>query len=165
MTQVVTTEWPWAWHPDIHWYHQYLNLSSVGPEIWDGLHLGVRIGYPKLNESHPAVGWISQMPPNYTAVQLVYKEEYEGTGRNMLICSPQLVGKYPVWFTFEHKFFCYNFTPEYVAFVKRLKEFGFIYNREKPMVDIAIGIATAVTTFGIPGKTANYFSLFYNEYW
>ena len=40
-TNAATTEWPWPWHPDIHWYHQYLNLSLETPEIWEALHLGV----------------------------------------------------------------------------------------------------------------------------
>ena len=93
--QAVSTEWLWPWHPDIHWYHPYLNLSSVGPEIWDGLHLGLLVGRPKYNISNPAFGWISQVFPNFTAVNLVYKEQYEGTAKNMLFCLPQIYGKYP----------------------------------------------------------------------
>ena len=76
MTMTHATEWPWPWHPDIHWYHPYLNLSSVGPEIWDGLHLGVLIGCLRYNDSHPAVGWISRMDLNFTAAHFVYKENY-----------------------------------------------------------------------------------------
>ena len=157
MTQAVTTEWPWPWHPDVHWYHPYLNLSLAGPEIWDALHLGIRIGYPKYNVSHPSAGWYSQILPNLTAVELVYKEEYEGTGRrNMFICIPQLMGKYPDWFPFELRFFCRNLTLETVAYRTLLKQWDFVYNYEKPFVDIAIGIATVVTTLGVPGKTANF---------
>ena len=75
MTQAVTTEWPWPWHPDIHWYHPHLNLSSVGPEIWDGLHIGVLTGLSRYNVSHPAVKWASRVNPNYTALNELYKKE------------------------------------------------------------------------------------------
>ena len=72
----------------------------------------------------------------------------------MFICSPQLVGKYPDWVTFELKFLCFNFTPEDVADIPCRKEWGFAYNRGKPFVDISIGIGAVVTTLGVPGKNA-----------
>ena len=152
LTQPVTTEWPWPWHPDIHWYHEYLNLSSVGPDIWDGLHLGVLTSYARYNESHPAVKWFAGVVTNYTLLDDLYYKEYEGTGRNMFGCTPQIFGHYPDYITFERKFRCGNYTPAQRAHLSRMDEWGFVYNREKPFVDICIGIAAFVTIFGVPGN-------------
>ena len=157
MTQATATEWPWPWHPDIHWYYPHLNLSSVGPEIWDGLHLGVLLQLLRYNDSHPAAKWIAGIVPNITAWNKLYYEEYEGTGRNMLVCIPQVVGKYPEWYKGDRIWGCGNYTPELAAHNYRRKDFSFVYNREKPMVDVSIGIAAVVTTLGIPGVYSIYF--------
>ena len=70
----------------------------------------------------------------------------------MFGCWPQLLGRYPDWYTFELKFLYQNYTPLLPEDVSRLKEWGFIYNREQPFVDITIGVGTAVTIIGVPGK-------------
>ena len=146
-------EWPWPWHPDIHWYHPYLNLSSVGPEIWDALYLGIRTAHSKYNDSHLAYKWVAGVIPNFKAWDELYKKEYEGTSRNMFICVPEVFGKSPDWLTWEQTWLCGNYTPQLTADSHKLKEFGFVYNIEKPMVDISIGLATIITTIGVPGKT------------
>ena len=134
--------------------------------IWNAIYLVVLIGRPKYNISHPTLIWVSQKPPNFTAVQLVYKEQYEGTGKVMVLCSPVVFGKDPDWLSFENKILCGNYTPEVVAYLPRLKEFGYVYNTKKPFVDIGIGIAIVVTTLGISGKTKtlNSFSSSYSNY-
>ena len=147
----VTTEWPWPWHPDIHWYHQYLNLSSVGPEIWDGLHLAILTGFPKYNRSHFNYKWIAQVLPNITAMNELHKNEYEGTEKEMFGCWPAIYGQYPDWITFEQKWRCGFYTPELRAYLSHQKDFGFVYNFQKPFVDISIGIGTVVTSIGVPG--------------
>ena len=101
VTQAVTTEWPWPWHPDIHWYHQYLNLSSVGPEIWHGLHVTMLMSHSIKNESHAAFKWTAQVLPNVTALNELYKKEYEGTGKTMFGCWPFIYGRTPDWATWE----------------------------------------------------------------
>ena len=153
VTQAVTTEWPWPWHPDIHWYHQYLNLSSAGPEIWDGLHFGVLYGLPKYNVSHIQYKWAAQMFPNITAMDKFYKKEYEGTGRNMFVCSPQLLGRYTDRYNLDNIWTktCGNYTPQ-GEFVRLNKKWGHLYNINKPFVDICIAIGTVVMVIGIPGK-------------
>ena len=152
MTQTVTTEWPWPWHPDIHWYHPYLNLSSVGPEIWNGLHWGQLTGRPKYNRSHVAYKWISQVYPNFTALDALYYKEYEGTGKNLFACWPQLLGRYPDWFTnWDEIWSCGNYTPQGI-YIRRMKEWGHLYNTRKPFVNICIGIGTVVMVVGVPGK-------------
>ena len=152
-SNAATTEWPWPWHPDIHWYHPYLNLSSVGPEIWDALHLGVLTQIRLVNGSHAAFKWVAFLIPNLTAVDILYKERYEGTGKNMTICNPSLLGvPYPDWATMDYILACDNYTPESIAHVVHLRNMGFLYNWAKPMVDILIGLGTVVTIVGIPGK-------------
>ena len=151
VTQAATTKWLWPWHPDIHWYHEYLNLSSARPEIWDGLHLGMLTGLRKLNFSHVTFKWVAQVLPNYTALDEVYKKEYEGTGRNMFVCFPQFVGKFPDWFDLDEVWLCVNYTPLLTS-ILRNKEWGYLYDTNKPFVDIGIGIGTVVMVVGIPGK-------------
>ena len=152
VTYTATTEWPWPWHPDIHWYNEYLNLSSVGPEIWNGLHLGLSVGLPKYNHSHVAYKWVAQVYPNFTAADLVYKEQYEGTGRNMFACWPTLLGKYPDWFTdWDEIWSCGNYVPQ-GTYIRLQKEWDHLYNTKKPFVDICIAIGTVVMVVGIPGK-------------
>ena len=92
------------------------------------------------------------MPPNYALLDELYKKEYEGTGRNTLVCWPNVLGKYPDWITEELKWNCRNYTPALTEDVSRLKEWGFVYNREKPFVDVCVGIGTAVTIIGVPGE-------------
>ena len=93
------------------------------------------------------------MTPNVTAWDDLYKRECQGTGRNMFICVPQIFGKFPDRYTWQTM--CRNYTPDLISDHRQRNEFGFVYNEEKPFVDICIGIATVVTTFGIPGKTCN----------
>ena len=153
MTQTVTTEWPWLWHPNIHWYHPHLNLSSVEPKIWDALHLGVLTSLPKVNESHKLVKWVVYRPINYVVWNELYYKEYEGTSRNMFVCWPMLLGKYPEWYTCQRKYRCTtNHTPAQAAYLFRQKEWSFVYKREKPFVDITIGIGTCVTIIGVSGN-------------
>ena len=159
---LTTTEWPWLWHPHIHWYHQYLNLSSVGPEICDGLHLGVLTQLGFHNSSHAAFKWLAQIIPNITAMNLLYNEWYEGTGKNMFICLPQLAGKFPNWASWDQIWICSNYTPEESEIVYRVKELGFIYKLQKPMVDIIIGIGTTVTVIGVPGIDVMYLTRYWN---
>ena len=102
--------------------------------------------------SHLNFKWIAQVLPNLTAVDQIYYAQYHGTGKNMIVCIPTLRGKYPDWMTWERKFGCVNYTPESVEHVYHLKDMGFVYNEEKPMVDVYIGIGTVVTIFGVPGK-------------
>ena len=148
------TEWPWPWHPDVHWYHPYLNLSSVGPEIWDALYLGVSTQLYTYNVSHVGFKWVAQVIPNFTAWDELYRKEYEGTSRNMFICLPHVAGSSPDRpLTWQQRWTCGNYTPDQISFNRRLDQFGFVYNREKPFVDICIGIGTVITTFGVPGKT------------
>ena len=150
-TNAVTTEW--LWHPDIHWYHPYLNLSSVGPEIWEALHLGVLTQLELANASHAAFKWVALLIPNLTAVDILYKERYEGTGKNMTVCLPVLTGvPYPDWVDRDYILRCEIYTPESVAHVVHLKNMRFLYNREKPMVDVHIGFGTVITGIGVPGK-------------
>ena len=152
-TNAVTTEWPWPWHPDIHWYHQYLNLSLDGPEIWEALHLGVLTQLELVNGSHAVFKWVAQLTPNFTAVDILYRERYEGTDKNMTVCLPSLLGTpYPDWATREFIFRCDIYTPESMAHVYDLKNMGYLYNRRKPMVDVYIGLGTVVTSIGVPGK-------------
>ena len=152
MTQEIITEWPWLWHPDIHWYHQYVNLSSVGPEIWDALHLAMLTSHSIYNESHVAFKWVAYVVPNITALNVLYKEQYEGTGRNMFGCWPVIYGRHPDWVTWELIWRCGNYNPAQIAQYNDLKEWDHAYNDAKPMVDICIGIGTVVTTIGVPGK-------------
>ena len=147
-----TTDWPWPWHPDIHFYHQYLNLSSVGPEMWDGLHLGVLLALYRYNDSDLMVKWVSGTEPNVTAMDETYRKEYEGTGRNMFFCIPQIVGKYPDWYKGDRIWGCGNYTPAMGAHTYHLKEWSFLYTRNKPAVDIVIGISVVTTTIGVLGK-------------
>ena len=152
VTYAVTTEWPWPWHPDIHWYHEYLNLSSVGPQIWNGLYIGVSTGLQKYNDSHVEYKWIAQMLPNITALDALYYKEYEGTGKNLFACWPVLLGRYPDWFTnWDEIWSCGNYTPQRQS-VRRTKEWSHLYTTKKPFVDICIAIGTVVTVVGIPGK-------------
>ena len=151
VTQVTTTEWPWPWHPDIHWYHKYLNLSSLWPKAWDALHLGVLTQLEQWNISHPAFKWIAGITPNFTAWDELYNKEYKGTGRRLYVCIPQVVGKVPDWFP-EYKIWgCWNYTPAVMS-DRRYDEFDFIYNREKPSVDINIALAVIITMLGVPGR-------------
>ena len=152
-TKAVTTEWPWPWHPDIHWYHQYLNLSSVGPEIWDGLHLGVLTQVRVRNKSHAAFKWVAQVLPNFTAINKLYREQYEGRDKNMTICIPFVMGvPYPDWFTRDYILGCENYIPESILeHVYNLKNMRYLYNSEKPMVDVFIGLGTVITSIGVPG--------------
>ena len=153
VTKEVTTEWPWPWHPDIHWYHPYLNLSLDGPDIWEALHLGVLTKLRVDNMSHAAYKWVAKVTPNFTAVDILYRERYEGTGKNMTVCLPSLLGTpYPDWATREFIFRCAFYTPESVAHVIHLKKMRYLYNREKPMVDVHIGLGTVITAVGVPGK-------------
>ena len=71
----------------------------------------------------------------------------------MFICVPEVFGKSPDWLTWEQTWLCGNYTPQLTEDSHKLKEFGFVYNIEKPMVDISIGLATIITTIGVPGKT------------
>ena len=152
-THVVTTEWPWPWHPDIHWYHPYLNLSLDGPEIWEALHVGVLTARLLYNDSHVRYKWFAQLSPDFSDINKLYKEQYEGTDRNMTICMPFVLGApYPDWATRDYILGCVNYVPENYAHVYRLKNMGFVYNREKPLVDVLIGLGTIVTALGIPGK-------------
>ena len=158
-THAVTTEWPWPWHPDIHWYHQYINLSYARPEIWDGLHLGVLTQLRLNNNSHPAYKWIAHIIPNITALNILYKEQYEGTGRNMLVCLPTLVETFPDWVSWEQVWLCGNYTPQDVEHYYNLDDLGFVYNREKHTIDVFIGVGTVITVIGVLGKTF-YFCLY-----
>ena len=47
---------------------------------------------------------------------------------------------------------CGNYTPAKTAHLSRLKDWGFLYNSEKPVLYICIVIGTAVTIIGVPGK-------------
>ena len=153
VTKAVTTEWPWPWHPDIHWYHPYLNLSSVGPEIWDALHLGVLTKFNIYNESNVAFKWVAQVNSNYTAINKLYREQYEGRDKNLTICVPFVMGvPYPDYYTRDFIFGCQNYVPESIAHFYHLKNIGYLYNIDKPMVDVYIGLGTAVTAIGVPGK-------------
>ena len=80
------------------------------------------------------------------------RKEYEGTGRNMFLCVPQILGKYPDWMTREQKFLYGNYTPALTAHLSRLKDWDYIYNLETPFVDICMGIGIAIMAIGVPGK-------------
>ena len=69
-----------------------------------------------------------------------------------LAAGPKILGRYPDWLTFEQKWLCGNYTPQLTAYRSHLDEWEFVYNREKPFIDICIGIGTAVTIIGVPGK-------------
>ena len=93
--------------------------------------------------------WLAQLSPNFTAINKLYREQYEGRDRNMTICMPFVLGvPYPDWATRDYILGCVNYVPESIAHVYHLKNIGFVYNREKPMVDVM----TVVTTLGVPGK-------------
>ena len=96
---------------------------------------------------------MAQLYPNITAVNKLYKERYEGTGKNMTVCLPTLLGApYPDWATRELIFRCQNHVPEDVAHIIHLKDMGYLYNRAKPLVDVHIGMGIVVTAVGVPGK-------------
>ena len=105
------------------------------------------------NFSHTKFKWTAQVLPNFTAWDEWYKQKYEGTGKNMFICVPEVFGEYPDWLTGEQKWYCGNYTPQLTAHVHKLKEFSYVYNKEKPLVNISIGLATVITSIGVPGKT------------
>ena len=87
------------------------------------------------------------------AINKLYRKQYQGTDKNMTICMPLVLGApYPDWATREYILGCVNYVPESIAHVYRLKEWGYVYNREKPMVDVFIGLGTIVTALGVPGK-------------
>ena len=60
--------------------------------------------------------------------------------------------EYPEWYKREYVFGCENYVPESIAHVYHLKDMGFLYNREKPMVVVHIGLGVVVTALGVPGK-------------
>ena len=124
-----------------------------GPEIWDALHLGVLTKRTIVNVSHAKLKWVAYLTPNYTAVDILYKERYEGTGKNMTVCLPSLLGApYPDWASRDYILACTDYVPESLAHVVHLKNIGYLYNSEKPMVDVFIGLGTVVTALGFPGK-------------
>ena len=83
----------------------------------------------------------------------MYREQHEGRNRNMAICVPFVLGvPYPDWATRDIIFGCENYVPESMAHFYHLKDMGFLYNRDKPMVEITIGLGTVVTALGVPGK-------------
>ena len=152
-TDGATTEWPWPWHPDIHWYHQYLNLSLETPEIWHALYLGVLTQVRVRNTSHAAFKWVAIVTPNFTAINKLYREQYKGRDRNMTICVPVVFGvPYPDYYTRDEIFGCVNYVPESIAHIYHLKDMKYLYNRDKPVVDVMIGLGTIVTVLGVPGK-------------
>ena len=105
------------------------------------------------NVSHPVFKWVAQIAPNITAVNELYREQYEETGKNMTICLPFVMGaQYPDWLTRDYIFGCVNYTPASVEHVFHLKDIGFVYKREKPMIDVFIGLGTVITTLGVPGE-------------
>ena len=114
--------------------------------------MGVSTQLERVNLSHPSLKWIAAIVPNVTAWDQLYKKEYEGTGRPLFVCTPNVVGKYPDWFKGDLIWGCINYTSKLLAEVNRRDEWGYIYNGEKPFVDITIGIAAVVTTVGVPGK-------------
>ena len=152
VAEAVTAEWPWPWNPDIHWFHQYLNLSSETPEIWNALHLGFLHSLQKYNISSVLYKWSAHAPPDYIALNELHKKEYAGTGKSLFVCYPYLLGRYPDWISWLDKRNCFNYTPALTAHLYLTKEWGYVYNRAKPFVDINIGIGTAVTVLGVPGK-------------
>ena len=95
------------------------------------------------------------MLPNFTAINKLYREQYEGTDKNMTICVPFVLGvPYPDYDIMDDILGCVNYVPESIAHVYHLKDLKYLYSRDKPMVDVMIGLGTIVTVLGVPGKQA-----------
>ena len=90
--------------------------------------------------------------PNISALNIIYKEQYEGTGRDMLLCHPTLVDKYPDWLSLEEIWFCSYYTPRDVEHYYNL-DLGLVYNSGKKTIDVFIGVGTVLTVIGVLGKT------------
>ena len=106
-----------------------------------------------VNKSHVVYKWLAHLSPNDTAINKLYREKYEGRDRNMTICMPLVMGApYPDWATREYILSCENYVPENYAHVYHLKDIGFVYNKEKPLVDVFIGLGTVKTALGVRGK-------------
>ena len=52
------TTWGYPWPPQMHWLHQTINLSSLTPEILDGLILGDKLKVGISNYSNDILEWV-----------------------------------------------------------------------------------------------------------
>ena len=121
--------------------------------MWHALYLGVLTQVTVENTSHATFKWVAQVLLNFTAINKLYREEYEGRDRNMTICVPVVLGvPYPDWMTRDYIFGCENYFPESIEHLYHLDDISFLYKREKPLVDVLIGLGVVITTLGVSGE-------------
>ena len=106
----------------------------------------------------PGTGWISVWTQNLTLLKDYYYKYYDETKNHMLICNPELVGNYK---GNSSSINCYNYTPSYRDdILDKISYFGYVYNSEKPMVDVMITFAMVMVMFGAFGKRGQFLKFY-----
>ena len=140
----------YPWPPEINLFYPYINLYEFTEDHWKGLLLQQSFDFVSQNFTNiRGAGWIAVWTYNYTLVNDYYYKYYDGTKKQMFICNPVLVANYK-----EHPndINCFNYTPKTSDYLDKLNDLGYVYNSEKPMVDIMIALTTVLVVFGAFGK-------------
>ena len=134
------------WPAEIDVFYPYLNLYEWSEKYWNGLLLQRSIPSTFYNIANvKAAGWLAAWDLNITEMDRIYFESFYQSGRDMFVCNPTLIGNYKKYPT---RMYCYNYTPNAFDGYYRQDEIGYVYNREKPTVDILIAFATILFVTG-----------------
>ena len=140
--------------PQMHLIDHYINLSSLTPEVLNGLILGDRLKAEISNHSHAFLGWVVTFIYGADILDAYYYKYYAHYTESMVICQPYISKLELKIISRKYIVVCYNYTPGYLDSMLRLAEWEHMWTTYKYPMSAMFTLAAAVFFFaGIFGET------------
>ena len=141
-----------TWPPQMHWLHQNINLSSLTPEMLDGLILGDKLKVGISNYSNDIYEWVVTFIHDADVLNGHYYKHYANNTESMILCIPYIT-KLPIKeISRNYAVFCYNYTPGSMDILLRQGEWDYTWNTHKYPMSAMFTLAAGVFIAGFFGE-------------